>query len=463
MLQFFRGMFGLSSKPVTPPVQPRSGPADDFARLDAHIPLKGTDDKQHAIVRREAILDRAEKIVGYEFSLLTTLPIRLQQRKGMAMRAYDATLLTRLNLHGVNPLLGHRLAFLNLALESLNGGFLDAFPPLNTVLMFDLPLHDSDWESIAARIAELKSKGFSCGLRLHEARVATCPLIGSLDFIQIDVAGFDALDLRSLIRELRAKHPPGRPPVRLGARGVLSHDEFMFCRTCHFDLFQGPFVSSRESLKPAAGGVNRMAIFPILNMVRNDENFAVIAAQLKNEPTLTYKLLRYLNSPAMGLRRSIDNLTDALVLVGRETFYRWLSLLLFDFTTPGYRERALVECALARARTLELLAGKGRVPAAPDHLFLVGLFSVLDVALGVPLPELLKKTTLPEVVRDALLGVPGAYADALALVVLGDADAATQPEQMALAFERCGFHDQEYAPVAAAALVWAHQATGDAT
>jgi EAL and modified HD-GYP domain-containing signal transduction protein len=463
MIRFLRGILGLPNKPVAPATPPRSGRIDDFARLNSLVPLQDSDDNQRSLIRREAILNRAERIIGYEFSLLTTLQIRLQQRRGMAKRAFDAVLLTRLTRHSVNSLLGHRLAFVNLAIESLKAELLDALPAQNTVLMFDLPPPDADWANVIERIAELKRKGFSCGLRIHDAKVVTSPLLGNLDFIQIDITAFDGLDLRSLVRDLRAKEPAGQPPIRLIARGVPSHDDFMFCSKCQFDLFQGPFVSSRESLQPVTVGNNRLAILPILNMVRNDENFAAIAAQLKIEPTLTFKLLRYLNSPAMGLHRPIDNLTDALALVGREMFYRWMSLLMFEFTNPGYRERALTESALARARTLELLAGKGQVPAAPDQLFLIGLFSALDVVLGLPLPELLNRVTLPQTVRDALLGVPSTYANALALVTLNDKDATTQEQQMALALERCGLHDQDYAPIAADALVWAQMAIGDAS
>ena len=462
MFQFLRNVFGTPREAATAPVPKGAAAGDDFSRLNQHIPLVDSDDKQHIIVRRETILDLSEKIAGYEFSLMTTLQTRLHQRRGMARRAYDAALVTRLSLYGVNSLLGHRLAFVNLSNESLDSELLDSLPPLNTVLMFDPPPLDSNWVGVMTRFGELQRRGFACGLRVADAAVAHCPLIGNLDFIQIDITAFDGLDLRALVRDLRARDQPGRTPARLVARGVPSHDDFMFCKSSHFDLFQGPFVSSRESLKPAAGGVNRMAIFPILNMIRSDASFGAIADELKNEPILTYKLLRYLNSPAVGLRRSIDNLTDALVLVGRETFARWVSLLLFDFTAPGYQERALTECALARALTLELLSGKGRVPAAPDHLFLIGLFSLLDVVVGLPLPELLKKVTLPQAARDALLGVPGPYADALSLVCLGEADSATEPAQMALALERCGLRDEDFSPIAAAALVWAHHVIADA-
>lgn len=488
MLQFLRNIFGTPSDAAQSPdvahtvasadLKDQAGAQgavrspgadgteslDDFSRLNQHIPLMDSDDKQHIIVRRETILDQSEKIAGYEFSLMSALQTRLLHRP-QARRAYDAALLTRLSLFGVNSLLGHRLAFINLSIESLDSALLNSLPPLNTVLMFDPPPPGSDWDGIMNRFAALQRKGFSCGLRVRDEPAGHCPLVGSLDFVQIDITAFDGLDLRSLLRDLRARlkarERHGRPPVRLVARGVPSHDDFIFCKSSHFDLFQGPFVSSRESLHQADVGANRAAIFSILNMLLSDAAFEVIADELKNQPILTYKLLRYLNSPAMGLRRAIDSLTDALVLVGRETFSRWVSLLLFDFKTPGYRERAVTEHALARALTLELLAGKARIPAAPEHLFLIGLFSMLDMVVALPLSELVEKVSLPQPVRDTLLGVASPYADALSLVSLGGADSAAEPAQMAEALQRCGLRDEDYSPVAAAALVCAHQLISD--
>lgn len=465
MLQFLRHMVGQSAKTADdlPDVRkPASVKAATLASPKVDAAPVDSDDKQNSFVRRDAVLDRSQKIAGYEFSLLTTLRDRLHRRGGMARRAYDAALLTRLATPGATSLLGHRLAFVNLSAESLGNTLIDQLPPQNTVLILEATEQACDWAGVALRLAALKQKGFSCGLRIRDAADAAHRTMGGLDFIQVDVTAFDGIDLKSLTADLKKKPAAATAPPRLVARDVQSHDDFQFCDKCGLDFFQGPFITSRESLRPAGGGINRIVVLPVLNMVRSDQSFALIADRLKNEPTLTYKLLRYLNSPAMGLQQPIDSLTQALVLIGREKFYRWLSLLLFDFANPTYRERALAERALARGRTLERLAGKGRIPKTPDHLFLIGLFSLLDVALGLPLQELLEKATLPDQVRDALLGKPGPHADALALAILGEADAATLPDQMAQALGRCEIADADYTAAAAEALVWASQALGDA-
>jgi EAL and modified HD-GYP domain-containing signal transduction protein len=155
----------------------------------------------------------------------------------------------------------------------------------------------------------------------------------------------------------------------------------------------------------------------------------------------------------VGLQKPVDNLTEALVLLGRDKFYRWTSLLLFDFEKPGYQESLLSERALTRGRTLELLAGKGRIPKLPEQLFLIGLFSLLDQALGRPMRELVEKAALPDRVRDALLGLPGRCTDALTLVSL-EADADTPADRLEQALNACGIDDETYASTVIDALVW---------
>ena len=426
----------------------------DFAQLNAQLPLKDAGG-QHSFVRREAVLNRAEKVAGYEFLLTTRLKARLTRRGGTATRAYDSALLARLALHEVMALLGNRLAFITLSVESLANETIGRLPRQNTILIFELTQQSPDWSAVAGHFARLREMGFAHGIHVSDPGDVDCPLLADAELVQIDVTAFDGIDLRTLTRKLKQARPDGGRPPMLIARDVQSDDDYQLCFKCGFDLFQGPFISSHDSLRPSHDSINRMAVLPILAMVRSERDYEAIAHQIKNEPTLSYKLLRYLNSAALGLQHRIDSLTQALVVLGREKFYRWTSLLLFDIETPGYRERLLSERALTRGRILELLAGQGRIPALPEQLFLIGLFSLLDVALGHPLPELLSKAALPDVVRDALLGRPGLCTEALALVVLAEAGSTAPPDQLARALGTCGITDHDYSPIAAQALVWA--------
>jgi EAL and modified HD-GYP domain-containing signal transduction protein len=456
MLGLLRRMWGAAEKPLH--AEPAIATiATATPRPAAAVATLAPGD----FMRRETLIDRAERIAGYEFSLFSGLQQRLKSRGGSARRAFDAALLTRLTLQGGSSLLGQRLAFVHLAADSLQEPLLDVLPAQNTVLMLDVAQPESDWTLLATQATALVARGFFLGVQVPDASALACPLLALADFIAVNVAGFDGLELREMVARLRQQRSLRRERPRLLARNLQSHDEFLFSEKCGFDYFHGPFVSGPGALKtPERGGINRMVVLPILNMVRADASFGAIADQLKSEPTLSYKLLRYLNSPAMGLQVRVESLSEALALIGREKFYRWMSLLLFDFGNPSYRERSLSERALTRGRTLELLSGQGAVPGAPDQLFLIGLFSLLDLALQLPMAELLEQAALPEPVSQALLGRPGPLFDALQMVALGEADTPADPDQWAEALLRCGVDDAPYGMAATQALVWAHAALG---
>ena len=456
LLRFLRSLFGRETESPTAPDAAQTvmqWQPEELAQSDPAAAHTNSDGSTHSFVRRDAILNRTEQVAGYEFSLVTRLKARMTRRGGIAARAYDVALLTRLELHRAASLLGSRLALICLSIESLDNDAIAHLPLENTVLIFETDAQKSDWAVLTAGLARLKEKGFRVGIRIANAADAECPLIAAVEFALVDVAAFHGLDLRALTRKLKAARPDGAP-LRLVAGDVQSDDEYQLCYKCGFDLFQGPFVANHNNLQPTRNVINRTAALSILNMLRTDQSYAAIANELKNEPTLSYKLLRYLNSAAVGLQRRVDNLTEALVHLGRDKFYRWTSLLLFDFEKPGYREHLLSERALTRGRTLELLAGKGTIPNLPEQLFLIGLFSLLDKAMGRPLPELVEKAALPETVRFALLGHPGPCTDALALVTL-EMNPDTPAERLEQALHACSINDETYAPIAVEALVWA--------
>lgn len=191
----------------------------------------------------------------------------------------------------------------------------------------------------------------------------------------------------------------------------------------------------------------------VLNLVRKNAEVGEIETALKQDVTLSFKLLRYINSAAMGLQSPLATLDKALLMLGRERFYRWLSLLLFDIKAPGFRERLLTEQALARAYFLESLAGVGQVPDDRDGLFILGLFSMLDLLMGQPLERILQHTRLPDDVMNTLLGAEGPWQDALQLARASEEAAAEQLETLA---ERCQLDALQVTRHAIDALNWAH-------
>jgi EAL and modified HD-GYP domain-containing signal transduction protein len=160
-----------------------------------------------------------------------------------------------------------------------------------------------------------------------------------------------------------------------------------------------------------------MATFQLLKMVREPKTSDnEIEEVLKHDVALSYKLLRMVNSAAVG-GRNIWSIGHALRILGRDPIARWLGMLLVTDTKNVDAARAeLIHLALFRARMCELLAEAASVPRAKGPLFLVGMFSVLDRLLETPMDTLVETMEFAPDVKLALLSRGDFYGAALSLV-----------------------------------------------
>jgi EAL and modified HD-GYP domain-containing signal transduction protein len=456
MNSFFNRLMGKGS-PDAPPAQPVSSAP---AHRPAEAPDKHKDDQTPAFACREPLLDRKEGIAGYQFSMPEEVELRLPSDFEFLPKIYDDAVLRNLGSLGDDALLGPRLAFVRLSPESLDNPRIRKLPTTNTVLML-APVHKKPAaETIRPQLDALRQAGYAHGWLLRQSQMVAFPglaeLAASADYVQIDSTGFNGMDLKLLLKSISGMRPADLPKLRLIAGGLNAFDEFNLYFRAGFDLFLGRFVTQRENWHPPASNISRVRVFTLLNLLRSDTEVGAIAEELKHDPVLAFKLLRYINSPLMGLMSPVTGLDKALILLGREKFYRWLSLMLFDFKSPGYKERVLTEQALSRAAFLEGLAGQGTVPAQADWLFMLGLFSNLDLLMAQPMADLLLQAKLPADVHDALLGEAGPFGDALQLAITAEGQSPSELQRHAAL---CGLHALPVSQCAMQSLAWAHEIT----
>lgn len=170
-------------------------------------------------------------------------------------------------------------------------------------------------------------------------------------------------------------------------------------------------VTPSKELAPSHAHIVRL-----LNLVREDAEVSEIEAALKQDVTLSYKLLRYINSVGFGLMVEVQSFRHAVTILGMDKLNKWLSLLLVsaskDPTAP-----AVMQAAIARGRMMETLGAQFFDKGELDNLFITGAFSLLNVLLGTSLDSVLDQMSLPEPVNDALLHAEGTYAPLLKLAI----------------------------------------------
>lgn len=281
-------------------------------------------------------------------------------------------------------------------------------------------------------------------------------LLAAAHVIRIDVTAFSAPDLAALADRLR-EHP-----ARLLATNVRHAGQRDVCATLGFDLFEGYHFSTPETPAIRDVGIEHLTVFRVLKLVRDpDASDLEIETMLQRDVGLTYKLLRMVNSAATGAR-GISSIGHALRLLGREQVGRWLAILLVtDGNNAGVRGE-LMQLALIRARMCELFADLANARASRGPLFLVGMVSVLDQLLEVPLERLCDAMELAPELREALLHRSGFLGDALRLV---EAYVAAAWSEVASAATALKVDAAQLLPLYLDALAWAkaHQSAGEAS
>ena len=160
-------------------------------------------------------------------------------------------------------------------------------------------------------------------------------------------------------------------------------------------------ASPRSSGAQAA---SRGLALQLVQLMAADADTHEIEALLRRDPTLSYNLLRLVNSPGVGGGRRVTSFSQALLLLGRQQLGRWLNLMLFAAGSGDVRSAMLLARVALRARALELLArARGLDKPTQDQGFMVGMFSLLGALFGMPLPDVLAPLALGEAVQGALL------------------------------------------------------------
>jgi len=197
----------------------------------------------------------------------------------------------------------------------------------------------------------------------------------------------------------------------------------------------------------------RIKILMLLNKLRGDAETSELTDLIKQNLTLAYKLLRYINSPGIGLTHKVATLEQALMVLGRQKFYRWLTLMLYSSGEHGL-SGAVMENALIRARLAELCAQDALSAEQRDELFVAGMFSLLDVALSMPMADVLKQVSLPPLVGEVLLNKEGKYAPYLDLAIACEQ---SDSENVAVLAQAVGLDVGQVSGFHQDAIFWAQQ------
>ena len=355
---------------------------------------------------RQPILDRRRRTHGYE------LLYRSHDTGGALVVDQDGattTVVERSMLEwGLENVVGSGLAFVNMTGELLRSDFYNLLPADRVVLelledtRFDAPTVDAVRRAVKAGFRVALDDVVSVDAGGIDA------VLGLASVVKIDVMDVGDDDLEGLVGSVRQL----APKARLLAEKVETHGMFDRCRALKFDLFQGYFFARPEVMQRDSrpGGTDAALVF-LAKVEDPSVDVDELAAIVAQDPTLVFRLLKLVNSSAIGLVQKVDSVRSAIVLLGRDRVRQLAMLLTLAARTPTNPE--LVTLATQRARMASSLVAD---PKLRESAFTTGLLSVIDVAFQAPMEELVDALPLADVVREALVSGTGPLGHTLRVV-----------------------------------------------
>jgi EAL and modified HD-GYP domain-containing signal transduction protein len=361
----------------------------------------------HTYIARQPIVDRKQHIIGYE--LFARDSATAQSAPAQHTVESDSMLLfNALSNIGAENLFGEKLAFINCVVDDFKSEHLDMVFPERIVL--EVPrIYGDDAAAIAevaALLKPLRDRGFRLAAGPFAAASPYAAWLPLLSFIKADVQSVSPTVALALQRKTDAYRN-----LRLVAERVETPEQFKTYFDIGFHGFQGYYFARPQTVSAKVVNPAYANVLQLMNLVMRQAELNEIEQVLKRDPALSFKLLRYINSSGFGLMSEVTSFRHAAAILGYKKLFRWLALLLA--TVPGNAASpAIARTAITRARMMELLVKDALSAEDADNAFIVGIFSLLDLMLGVPMDKALAEITLPESVVMALLhdrGVFGSY------------------------------------------------------
>jgi c-di-GMP-related signal transduction protein len=355
---------------------------------------------------RQPILDSKREVYAYELLFRDGIQ---NSCDGLNLEFASTSVLDTSFLIGLERIAeGHRM-FINCPRDFLLQGYVSLFPR-DTVVVEILETVKPDQEVVdACRL--LKQEGFLIALDDFVETPDWEPLVALTNFIKVDFRLTD----RQKQHELAVRY--AGKGIRMVAEKVETQEEFSDALRMGYSLFQGYFFCRPEIMQQHDLPAFKLAYLELLQAATAAEfDFDALALKIKQEASITFRLLRYLNSAAFGLRSEIHSIPHALSLLGERELRKWIAVVSVGVMADG-KPGELMTVPLVRGRFCELLAPLAGMAQHSNDLFLMGLLSVMDAILDRPLETILAELPVRQEIKDALLARTGLYRNLLDIAI----------------------------------------------
>lgn len=261
------------------------------------------------------------------------------------------------------------------------------------------------------RIRDLREFGYRFAIRNLPVHCYEdyAPLLSQMDYVLIDCQEIDVQKASLYFHKLY-------PDIHICASNIPDMDTFQKLSLIDtISLFEGEFFRmpiTRGEHKVAPLKINYISL---LNLIEEDDFDLTKAASIICQDTaLIISLLRMANT--RSFHSEITSVQVAVSMLGQKDLTRWIQTTVIEKLCSD-KPNELMRLSLLRAKFAENLAPVFGMAMRSQELFLVGLFSILDIILDCSMEEALSMVRVSDKIRDALLEHTGSLAEVLNFIV----------------------------------------------
>jgi c-di-GMP-related signal transduction protein len=387
----------------------------------------GTSESFNRFLARQPILTHERRLYAYEILSRYGPENYCRPKPGSAV---SENAMDELFLMGIRTMTDGLPAFVNCTRDFLVQDYLTLMPrELVVGEILETVAPDADVLTACRRMKDL---GYRLALDDFCDLPETRPFLDVADFVKIDVL------LMSMDAQKRVVHECHKRGIPTIAEKVETDQQFQSCREIGYDFFQGYFFCRPQIVGRRSVPAHKTVYLQLLQAANEPTfNLHKMSNIFKRDVSLSYRLLRYLNSAAFSFRTEIHSIPHALSLLGEQAMRKWVSLVSVAALGDEVAD-SLLRLPLLRAMFCEQIGLKVGMVREANELFLLGLLSVMDVLLNVPMAVVLQDLTVDAEIKKALLGRESRYRPIFEVVL--DYESGTW-ERLEESCRRCGLHE----------------------
>ena len=353
-------------------------------------------------VAKQKIFDKNNKVFAYEL-------LFRDHKHGIKdfptnMKATSHVIINAITNISTNELIGvEGVAFINVDEDVLKSDILDILDRKRFVLEI---LEDTDLtDKVISRIKQYHARGFKIAIDDFDCTSQMIkkftPILKYVHIVKMDVLEAQPSNLEMIVQKFK------RTNIKLLAEKVETKEDYYKYLNMGFDYFQGYYLDEPQVIEvDRYKEATQMVIIQLIKIIKDDGETTAIEAYVRQQPDLSYKLLKFLNNQ---IKTKVESITQIITMLGRDKLLRWLMLYLYSELSTNPASEAILDIATRRAERLENYAS----PEDKDKAYLAGMFSMLDAIFETDIKDIIKNVNLDRDISSLVLNKTGKFASDL--------------------------------------------------